>query len=231
MKKSLACIVSCLSLLTSTPDVYATSEAGSIELNSGEVFVAWTTVNDIDNLWHVMAGTGSVGTDPTGWSHVDVSVGGNGTYGTSAPQLYVDDNGNAVSIWQYYDSTANNYLLGAAVYSHFTSTWTSQLISDITTEDAGFGNQYTSFDDMGNIIVTWTAYSSVEDSTAVRCAIGSISAIDGSVTWNNSFILPNGDYAMAAKQQNANLKQARPQQYKNRLALAKKRAQNKPAAP
>lgn len=188
MKKALFCVCTYLFFFAFSEPMFATSNAGGCKLYNGIAFVTWVT-QDNEGSCHVWGATGPISQDPNTWTAQEISIPGVLATNIPTPSLYLDSNtGNVLSIWQYYDTDLAIMRIAAATLPFSAPSWTSHVLSDVTSEISGFGDQNASIDPFGNFMVTWSAYNPTSELYVVRAATGAISGI--TTTWNPSFILP-----------------------------------------
>ncbi|MBS0656387.1 MAG: hypothetical protein JSR46_11470 [Verrucomicrobia bacterium] len=206
MKRSLALILSCLVLLTYSTKIFAYSNAGSCKIYDGTVFVTWYTIDE-NGAAHIWASTGPV-SDPSSWTAQEISIGGVGSPNVSIPNLHLNINsGNVFADWEYWDNDLSIMRNAVATYPFGASSWSTQVISDVTTEASGFFDNQGDVDEDGNFIVTWSALDNETSNLVVRCATA---VTDGSTAvWSPSFIVPGAD-PLASKKAAQQLKKTLP---------------------
>lgn len=224
MKKML--IISCLSvfLVGASAKIYAAGNAGSTIIYNGTVISTYFT-QDSNSVCHVWGTVGSISADPTTWASQDMSISGVSSPTITQPILTIDPStGNAICTWEYYDPSLNIMRVAAAVLPAGSSTWTSpsQVISDVTTESSGSGDQSVSIDASGDIIVTWSAYNKTSQISVIRAVTATLT--DGVAYWNSSFTMPEAGYPGLAENTVAPISDVQP-------ALPAKKVETKPAAP
>jgi hypothetical protein len=161
--------------------------AGTSKLYRGTAYTTWLS-QDATGLSHVWVTWGTVGSDPSTWTTQEITIMTSGPSNNTIPNLYSDPgSGHVFALWQFFDSDLNIMRVAAAVLPYGASTWTSQAISDVTTEASGYGDNYGAVDIDGNILATWTAFNANTSTYVVRGALATISGT--TVTWQPTFTI------------------------------------------
>lgn len=149
-----------------------------VKVIGGTVITAWQGQDSTSGFATIEASVGSISTDPSTWTHTVFTS--TTDYATTAPFLTTNANGDALIVYEFYDTINSYCLTNAAMLPAGTSTWAVNTISD-PANFADQGDQVGSIDESGNIAVTWANYNFNTEGEEVVVATSAISATP---TWS-----------------------------------------------
>lgn len=156
----------------------ANSGLAQVKLHDGTVISAWQGEDTSTTFATIEGVIGSISSDPTTWTRTTLTA--STDYALSAPTLITNDNGDAIVIYEFFDTITSSSLTAAAMLPEGTTTWIVNTISNGDTF-ANLGDQTGSIDESGNVIATWSAYNTSTNESQVMCSTSSISTTP---TWS-----------------------------------------------
>lgn len=149
----------------------------------GTVIGTWLEDDGAGEM-RVMGATGT--SDFAAFTPLNLSTGFTGT-SFSKPEIFANDSGDAVVIWQYSDA-GDNATIAGAMYSAADDAWNVNGTNPISSVDeyAGYNDKSVKIDNNGNVLVTWTAVILATGESQVRGATGTIGA---ATTFNAPFTI------------------------------------------
>ena len=136
---------------------------------AGEAIAVWSLLDGSN----VIVGTSSSRDGGETWGPV-TNLSAAGQDGQS-PQISIDDAGNAVAVWTFYDGV--NYVVQGSSSNDGGATWAAAV--DLSVTAPGVYNPQVSFDAAGHAIAIWALYDSGDYIIQTR------SSSDGGATWSS----------------------------------------------
>ena len=146
---------------------------------AGEAIAVWSLLDGSN----VIVGTSSSRDGGETWGPV-TNLSAAGQDGQS-PQISIDDAGNAVAVWTFYDGV--NYVVQGSSSNDGGATWAAAV--DLSVTAPGVSNPQVGFDAAGNAVAIWSLY----DGSNVIAQTSS--SRDGGVTWDSATDLSVGQNA------------------------------------
>lgn len=138
---------------------------------------------DVNAHLIIQATSATSGTNPNTWVFQNISASLN-TVLSFGPKLYANDTGDFVVLWSYIDLISGNHELAAAVLLNSSSIW------QVTNISQGNGivdnyNYEAVFDDLGNVLVVWSAYDGSQFVSLISVANLA------SLSWSTPYVFPS----------------------------------------
>lgn len=132
-------------------------------------FSGTDTVNQVPTAEGII---GNIANDPTTWITTRLST--TTDYVISGPAIASNSLGDVIVIYEYFDTVNNLSQVAVAMLPTGTTTWIINTVSD-GNSFANNSDHTGSIDDLGNVVVTWSAFNPNTSQQQVLCATSVIS--------------------------------------------------------